>query len=167
MEHDGIKLNLSVFLPINKNFITLIDEEDLKKVSKFNWFAHRFIVRGKITYRPRCTKNSAKYRYIYQLIMDAKNIDHINGNTLDNRKINLRKCDQSQNMANRGPQKNNTSGYKGVYFDKSKKKFKAQIKLKQKPIFIGRYKTSIEAAQAYDKKAKELFGEFAYLNFKT
>ena len=101
-------------------------------------------------------------------------VDHINGNTLDNRKENLRVCTRSQNMMNRGKQNNNKSGYKGVSYMKKKdpnyeypKPWRAQIKCptNQKVIHLGCYKYPEQAARAYDKKAIELFGEYAQLNF--
>ena len=100
-------------------------------------------------------------------------VDHINGNTLDNRKENLRLCTNQQNAMHRGKTKNNKSGYKGVRYMKKKKgminehskPWQAQIYLNQKQIYLGCYKTPEEAARAYDKKAIELFGEYATLIF--
>ena len=92
-------------------------------------------------------------------------VDHINGNPLDNRKSNLRICTNAENQRNRGVNKNNTSGYKGVCWAKQNKKWKARIKHNGKLIHLGYYKDKEEAARAYDKKAKELHGEYAYLNF--
>jgi len=92
-------------------------------------------------------------------------VDHINGNPLDNRKSNLRICTHAENSNNTGPRKNNTSGYKGVYWAKRNKRWLAQITHNGKQVYIGHYKDKEEAARAYDAKAKEFQGEFAYLNF--
>ena len=94
-------------------------------------------------------------------------IDHINGNGLDNRKVNLRLCNSSQNQRNARKRKSGTSRFKGVDWHKESKKWRARICVNRKRIHIGRYKSEFEAAQAYDKKAIELFGEFASLNFPS
>jgi hypothetical protein len=88
-------------------------------------------------------------------------IDHINENKSDNRIANLRPASRSENMFNRGKNKNNTSGIKGVVFCKATNKWRAQIMIDRKSVNIGRFKTKEEAANAYMMKAKELRGEFA------
>lgn len=90
-------------------------------------------------------------------------IDHINGDKRDNRIENLRLCTRSENVMNRKKSKSNTSGYKGVR--QVGEKWEARIGYKYKLICIGTYETAEEAASAYDKKAFELFGDFAKLNF--
>ena len=90
-----------------------------------------------------------------------KSIDHIDGNRSNNRWANLRLCDQSQNNANSRIPKTNTSGYKGVTWDKKRRLWRAGAKHKQKFIFIGHYANKEDAHAAYCAKAKELFGEFA------
>lgn len=104
---------------------------------------------------------------MHRLIMEAKQqqkVDHINGDGLDNRKENLRFATTSENAMNKCSTKNKSSSYKGVSWYKRYKKWQAQIKFKGKSIYIGIFDTEIEAAKAYDNKAKELFGEFAKLN---
>ena len=91
-------------------------------------------------------------------------IDHINHVKDDNSLKNLRACSRSENFANRKKQQNNTSGYKGVVWDKEKRKWRARIGHGRKLFYIGRYKDIKDAAVAYNKKALELFGEFACLN---
>lgn len=89
-------------------------------------------------------------------------------NGLDNRKENLRACLPSQNSMNIPKRniKNATSIYKGVRLDKRSNRWEARIVYYRKQMFIGTYATEIEAGISYDKKAKELYGEFAVLNFK-
>jgi len=91
-------------------------------------------------------------------------IDHINHIKDDNRWDNLRECTKTQNGVNRGKNKNNTSGYKGVSWMKLKDKFRADIKYKGRQLCLGHYDCRHDAASAYNIKATELFGEFAYLN---
>jgi hypothetical protein len=88
-------------------------------------------------------------------------IDHINQNKSDNRICNLRHASRSENMFNRGKNKNNKSGIKGVHFCKCTGMWRAQMILNFKHVNIGRFKTKEEAAEAYLKKAKEHRGEFA------
>jgi hypothetical protein len=92
-------------------------------------------------------------------------IDHINHNGLDNRRQNLRVCSGYQNQYNRI--KYPTSQYKGIFARKRKSgiAYVAVVKFNQKRYYAGTYDTPIEAARAYDRKARELFGEFACVNF--
>ncbi len=90
--------------------------------------------------------------------------DHINRNKLDNRKSNLRPATISQNNQNTGIKSTNTSGYKGVYFRKDTKKWVARVTNGKDIYNLGCFTTPEDAALVYNAKAKELFGEFAYLN---
>lgn len=92
-------------------------------------------------------------------------IDHINGDGLDCRKVNLRPCNHAENMRNRARHKNNKSGYKGVYWREFCGKFAGQITCNGKREHLGYFTDKILAARAYDDAAKRLFGEFARLNF--
>lgn len=87
-------------------------------------------------------------------------VDHIDGNRLNNSKNNLRLCTKSQNLCNRGMQSNNSAGYKGISFDKSRNKWQAGIGCNGKRIALGRYDSPELAYEAYCKKAKELHGDF-------
>lgn len=88
-------------------------------------------------------------------------VDHINGIKSDNSKKNLRAASNQQNMWNRGTQRNNTSGYKGVGFHKSSRTWKATIKLNGIHIQLGYYKTPEEAHKAYSAAAAKYHGEFS------
>ena len=108
------------------------------------------------------------YKILHRYIMNAKpgqQIDHIDRNKLNNQRSNLRFCNYTQNQANTPKKPDLTSVYKGVHWDKQKKRWKTQIKFNQKVIYLGRFQSEIEAAKAYDVKAKDLFGEFAKTNF--
>jgi hypothetical protein len=109
------------------------------------------------------------HRVIYEMehgpIPPDKIIDHIDRNTLNNAKENLRAVTPHQSGCNRGKQANNTSGYIGVCWDKSNNKWKAYIREKNgKNRHIGRYDTAEEAARAYDQAAVER-GDICELNF--
>jgi len=91
-------------------------------------------------------------------------IDHEDRNNLNNQRLNLRYATQSQNGANRGPQRNNRSGYKGVHWDTERQKWSAHIKVDQKVIQLGRFIDISDVANAYDKASIKYFGPFAHQN---
>lgn len=92
-------------------------------------------------------------------------IDHKNGDKTDNRLENLRRCTQSQNIMNSAKRKNASSQYKGVTWDKKANTWRAQIVCNKKISFLGYFKKEEDGARAYDRKARELFMEFARTNF--
>ena len=108
------------------------------------------------------TKNTKAHRLAWFMTYgELPNvIDHIDGNPLNNAIKNLRSCTQQQNTFNRGAYKNNTSGYKGVYWHKMAKKFQAKIGINGKLKHLGLFNTAKEASEVYEAKAKELFGEY-------
>ena len=91
--------------------------------------------------------------------------DHRNRNKLDNRRENLRPATDSQQNANRQRLRTNKSGYKGVSWSSSKRRWRAQIDVNNVKMHLGYYKTRLEAAWAYDHAALKYFGEYAVLNF--
>jgi hypothetical protein len=91
-------------------------------------------------------------------------VDHINGNPLDNRKCNLRVVSHQENCFNRKLSKNNSTGYKGVSIFRPNGKYKASIKVNYKQIHLGYFETPEDAALAYNNAATKYFGEFARLN---
>lgn len=95
-----------------------------------------------------------------------KIIDHVNGDPLDNRKANLRVCTISQNGFNRGKQRNNRSGYKGVWWHPSTNKWRVAIGLGNREYkYLGLFEDKEEAAKVYDAAAKKYHGEFVKTNF--
>lgn len=130
-----------------------IDIDDFKLYSDYKFY----ITTGYIAIVPE-----TRALHLHRLIVDFEIVDHINRNRLDNRKANLRSATHGQNMVNTGPQKRNRSGYKGVYINK--KSYRVRITSNGKSVYIGTYKTAVEAALAYDEAAKKYHGEFAYLN---
>lgn len=156
------KIPLSKFGKNKGRFFAIVDDEDYAWLSKYNWH---------ITGIGRYPATYFKHRKIkmHNLIIckpENKFIDHINRDKLDNRKSNLRLCTKHQNLCNRKKQKNNTSGYTGVTFDKKTKKWVAFICYKRKNKIIGLFINKEEAARKRDKYALKYFGEFASLNFE-
>lgn len=145
----------------------LIDDENKELVSGFNW-----IVGGsKNAYVMANTSNSIVY--MHRLIMGNPKcwVDHINGNTLDNRKSNLRLCTPSQNRANSKKttfkNKETTSKYKGVHQKNPNRGWSAEVNFNGKRIYLGDFKTPELAAEARDIKAREMQGEFVKQNFNN
>ena len=98
-------------------------------------------------------------------LSDLPCVDHQDRNCLNNHLSNLRWCTQKENLQNMSKRKNTSSVYKGVCFDKKANKWRARIKHNDQRINLGYYVDESEAARAYDRKAIELFGVFAKLNF--
>ena len=151
-------------IPLTQGKRTTVDDEDYSKLSKHKWCVSQSYC-GDLTAIRR--KGNVIIR-MHRVIMNASrgmDIDHINHDTLDNRRCNLRICTRSQNQQNQLPLRGKTSRYKGVCFYKRDGKWQAYIKLNGKRYHLGYFNNEVDAAKAYDVKAKEFFGEFAYSNF--
>jgi len=143
----------------------LVDEDDVEKVSEYTWSISltngRMYIKGYIS-------DSLNKVYIHRLITNCpkdKLVDHINHNVLDNRKINLRICNSSENTQNCVKHRDGvTSKYKGVHYCNSIKKYISQIRCNGKRYHVGIFNTEYEAAMAYNKKAIELHKDFAFIN---
>jgi hypothetical protein len=152
--------------------VALVDDDNFGWLNSFKWFAHKDDFKYNNGYYAvkKINKGGKSYmQCMHRLILNINDskllVDHINGNKLDNRKENLRIATKSENGRNRDRQSNNKSGFKGVHWNKQFGKYRAQIMLNNKTTYIGLYTNPVEAAKAYDLKAKELHGEFARLNF--
>lgn len=134
----------------------IVDDEDYDSVISEKWYLA-------VGYA-----QAAGSVYMHRLLMgfpEGMEIDHRNGNKLDNRKENLRVATHQQNLFNRSAQKNNVGGDKGIHLTKSTGRWRAQLKFGKRRIHVGYFDSPEEAARAYDRVAIEKFGEFAYLNF--
>ncbi len=153
-------------IPLTQGCHAIVDNENISLLNTHRWYTSSRASKGETRYAKR--KEKGKTVLMHREIMNAPagmQIDHINGNGLDNRKANLRLCNYSQNQQNQRKKTRSTSRYKGV--SKDKKKWAARICINGKKIWIGRYHDEIRAAKAYDQKAIELFGEFANINFPS
>lgn len=146
---------------LTQGFVTKVDDEDFEELNKHKWY----YLNG---YAAR--KENKRTIRMHRQLTDAPTgvqVDHVNCDKLDNRKFNLRFCNPSENGRNRKRNRNNSSGFKGVQWIKSRKKWTARICLNRKERNLGYFNTAEEAAQAYDIAAKLIHGEFCYLNFPS
>jgi len=149
----------------------LVDDEDYNRINAHKWCAqwHR---NARSFYATRGSRDGYGKRraiHMHREVMGTETcecVDHINHNTLDNRRDNLRVCSNSQNQANQRLSTKNTSGFKGVYWYKERGKWRVNLKVNNKRCHCGYFVTALEAAIAYDKAAREAFGEFALTNEK-
>lgn len=156
-------------IPLSRGLLALVDGEDHEWLNQWKWWALK--VKNKY-YAVRTQWLKVEKRYItilmHRQIMNTPKgmeTDHISRCCLDNRKSNLRVCTSSENHRNTTGKVNKTSTYKGVCWNKKHKQWCANITHNKKTYYLGHFSNEAKAAKAYDKKAKELFGEFACLNF--
>lgn len=148
-------------LQLLRGEVALLDDEDLAKVTELSKGKHNWYL-STVGY-PVILAGRGKTIYLHRLIMGApkgKQVDHINGDKLDNRKSNLRICDQKQNVRNKRVVKSK-SGHLGVYWSNQNKKWNAQIGLDGKSTSLGFFDDINDAIKARQKAEKAYFGEFA------
>lgn len=145
---------------------TLLDFEDaLAVLASGAWI--NFTSAGYVMLKERDNRKSG-FHYLHRWLIGAEKgqyVDHKNGDKTDNRRSNLRLCTQGFNLANKNLSSRNTSGYKGVSWDKQRSKWRSRVIKNRKYYHCGFHVSAELAARAYDAKARELFGEFASLNF--
>ena len=154
-------------IPLTQGKVAQVDDEDFEWLNQWRWCFH-----GDGYAERRSARISGKSHIIFMHRLIAKTpdgfeTDHIDGDGLNNQRHNLRICSNAENQHNRGVQTNNTSGYKGVVWDRQRQRWLASIRINQRLLFLGRFETAEDAAQAYDEKAKILFGGFARTNFPS
>lgn len=146
----------------------VIDAEDKDKVLKYKWYVRLDKNTGKFYVISHDYSEGDKTIYLHRFIMGCKKgvlVDHKDHDTLKNTKDNLRICSRAENNRNAVKRKDYLySKYKGVKWHEKDKKFHARIKFNGKRFYIGGFNTQEQAAEAYNKKATELHGEFACLN---
>jgi hypothetical protein len=160
---------MSKEIELTKGYKTIVDDSDYEWLSAYSWC----ILNEDNLYAVHKVGNRKilMHREILDVVDKDIFVDHIDCNKLNNRRNNLRTCTFRQNMQNKRPPKTQKgSKYKGVGFYKNIQKYYARIKHtvketgKKESIYLGNFDSEIEAAKAYNEKALELFGEFAYLN---
>jgi hypothetical protein len=177
-----------MFIEIGKKnkMIAQIDEID-KDISQYNWYickpqpnkskTHVYYATCKSKTNERNANGKLRTIYMHRLILEkmigrklqrTEQVDHINHDGMDNRRINLRLATHTENLQNQQIRKydKKTSKYKGVSWNSEKRKWSADIKINKKSIHIGRFVNEEDAANAYDLKAKEYFKTFSNTNIK-
>lgn len=154
-------------IKLNLNKFAFIDSEDFNKVSAYKWYADKS---GNGFYAVANSKDeNGKHKKIrmHQFIFGKKigfQIDHIDGNGLNNMKSNLRYATHSQNQHNRKKYTNNTSDLKGVFWHKNKKKWYSAIRVSSKLVHLGYFDSKLKAHETYCKAALRFHGDFARIN---
>jgi hypothetical protein len=158
-------------IPLTRGKYAIVDPEDYEALARYNWYTCTgggtfYAIRmAKATGSKRRQKRVAMHRVVMRA-PDELYVDHINGNGLDNRKANLRLATPAQNCQNRGKYLvGAVSRFKGVMRRPYKRSWGASISANNKDIWLGTFRSEIEAAKAYDRAAIKYHGEFASLNF--
>jgi hypothetical protein len=153
-EGDGVRL-----IPLGDGFYAYVDAPDYEELSRYTWhFNNGYAAR----------KDKARRIYMHREIMQAPQgrvVDHFDANRTNNCWLNLRICTPAENQHNQRKQNGASSRFKGVFYSKQRHKWCAKCWFGGRHHLLGFFDDEVEAARAYDRKAVELFGEFARLNF--
>lgn len=146
--------------------IAIVDDEEYFRLSIFKWFAHKqtkaatYYAERNITISPGKRKLLAMHTFIITP-PPGYQVDHKDGDGLNNQKSNLRLCFCSQNQANSKMRIDCSSGVKGVHYDHRKRRWIARIQVNKNRINLGTFLNIEEAAEMYEKAARQYFGQFA------
>jgi len=159
-------------IPLTKGYVAVVDAADYEDLSRLKWYADvKYLPNGSVrtVYAARRAGRRTE-RMHGRLFPGVEQVDHRDGDGLNNTRANLRAANHALNGRNQRLRSDNTSGYKGVSWDKENCAWVAQIGVGARldgcrVQFLGRFPTAKEAARAYDRAATERFGEFAALNF--
>ena len=157
-------------IKLTQGKFALVDDQDYEFLMQWKWYAEKYY--NKLFYAHR---HSNKINYIIiqmhrviaermNLDVESKKVDHVDRNGLNNQRNNLRISTNSQSQMNQGIRKDNTSGYKGVSWNRRLKKWHSQICYRHKRIHLGYFDDKEDAARAYNEAAIKYHKEFAVLN---
>jgi len=163
---------MSVRIPLSQGKFALVDDADAEEMCRYKWSAVKRVRKsGAVVWyaaRSMWCDGSFSFVYMHRLIAGTKGseqVDHWDGDGLNNHRLNLRKCTPSQNSVNRKSKPGSTSCYKGVHWNTARRKWRASISKDKKYCYIGYFKSEVDAAMAYDAVAIQAHGDFAVLNF--
>lgn len=157
-------------IPLTKGYVAIVDDEDYERLAAFRW---RAVVRAQekrkqAVYAARKEHGRDVFMHREVCRTDAPHVDHKDGDSLNNRRLNLRPATPTQNACNSRPSvRKRSSRFKGVYRERrsSANPWYAQILINGKNVHLGAFGTEEAAARAYDAAASRVQGEYAYLNF--
>lgn len=151
-------------IPLTRGQFALVDDSDFEWLNQYKWIAHlgsfgKFYVLRRPG--PRGNRETIRMHRLICGATEGEQVDHKNGDTLDNRRSNLRSCSAAQNGWNRCVQRNNTSGFKGVTWHKRISMWQARIRIFSRRVHLGYFLTASAAGQAYKIAARKYHGKFA------
>jgi len=146
-------------IPLGSGLYAYVDAADYEWLSRWVWHTQ-----GGYAVRWEKRRTIFMHREIARP-PKGKIVDHVNGNRLDNTRANLRVCTHPENSRNTSKPHGTSSRFRGVTYLKDRGKWRAKIQFEGKSVYLGLFTDEVDAARAYDRKAVELFGEFARLNF--
>lgn len=154
---------------LSQGLVAVVDDDDYDRVSRFKWSATRH---GKVVYAQRKIKTPLGrstslllHRFLMNVVNPKIYVDHRDHDGLNCKKSNLRLCVPGENDGNQMKKHGTSSRYKGVSWDSGRKTWRAQITIRGRVRFLGRYDSEEDAAIMYDAAARSAFGEFAHTNF--
>lgn len=154
----------------NSGYEAIVDDEDYERLTVHRWQPYHG--RHGAIYAIRQIKDGGRFRSVWMHrdvlglgFDDPEEVDHRDRDGLRNIRSNLRIVTRQQNTHNRGPNRESSSKYKGVWWEAVIGKWRAEIRKGRTRRKLGSFVSEEDAAKAYDLAAKELFGEYAYLNF--
>lgn len=145
------------FIRLSKGKKAIVDDEDFEILNQYKWYAQKA---PSNKYYARNSRLGLLHRFILN-IDTVFEVDHINGNSLDNRRNNLRKSTHHENMMNRKVHKSSKSGIKGVWYREKKRRWEAQIRFNNKQIHLGLFRELEEAVKARRMAELQYFRQFA------
>ena len=150
-------------IKLTQGKVAIVDDVDFERLNAFKWYALKDY---NTFYAMRGSRINGRYarRRMHRDILNTPvglETDHINRNGLDNRRENLRICNGAENRRNTIKRKDNTSGFKGVAWDRANSKWQARIKVNSRQLFLGRFTTKELACKAYVDACNYYHGEFA------
>lgn len=151
-----------VTIPLTRGLVAIVDPEDADLLS-YKWYStSKYYAARNIKNQRVLMHRIVLERKLQRSIQEGMMADHVNGNRQDNRRTNLREVTLTQNARNSGVQKNNTTQYIGVSYNKRQKRYLARIGSDGK--LLGGFDNALDASFCYDRAALELWGEYARLN---